>query len=54
MTEKELFRQIASNLTKEHCSRRTIENTEEIKAVFATNLQSCFKVWQAFEKYIND
>jgi len=53
MTERDLLRQIASNLTKEEI-QRTNQSPENAKVHFTEHLQSCNKVWQSFEKFIFD
>jgi type IV secretory pathway component VirB8 len=34
--------------------KQSFENSDEAKNLFVLNLQQCSKVWQAFEKFIND
>lgn len=57
-TEKELFRQVASNLTKElmlNSARDKVnqEAAKKAKAIMAQQLTKCNDVWHAFEKFLH-
>ena len=56
LSEKDLFRQIAGNLTKEHLSKdkANLDHSEDTKQIFAQNLQLVRNTWHAFEKHLYD
>lgn len=53
VTEKDLAQQIASNLTKEQITKKQLDS-DESKQIFNINLANCYRVWQAFEKFVDD
>ena len=54
VTERDLLRQVASNMTKELVgSKLDQDQAKQLKDAMATNLKNCKAVWQAFEKFIH-
>jgi hypothetical protein len=55
VTEKDLCKQIASNLTKETLTAKDKVDQELVakgKSLMLQNLATCRNVWQSFEKFI--
>ena len=58
ITEKDLCRQVASNLTKESLFNAAKDKlcqkaAREARAIMAHHLQNCIAVWSAFEKFLH-
>ena len=56
MSERDLIRQVASNMTKDlissHGGALNEDQARKGKQIMVQNLTTCSKVWQAFEKFI--
>ena len=57
VTERDLLRQVASTMTKHHMlsqmkDKINQEAAAQAKQMMTENLNNCFAVWKAFEKFI--
>lgn len=56
LTEKDLIRQVASNLTKaQMVSQPKLDQAElkKGKQLMQSNLAQCKRIWHTFEKFVN-
>lgn len=57
VSEKDLFRQVASNLTKDQILSTKQDKlkqgaSKQAKSIMESNLVKCKTVWRAFEKFV--